>query len=102
MKDNNFLNLEVIEFPLRIGYIDKMIADCKRPILELKLNSTFLTATECLVVASNQRVSDLRSLDLSCNPITAKGLLYLVHPQHSRFTEKLKSLSLFNCEIDYT
>ena len=53
VKDNNYLNLEVVEFPLRIGYIDKMIADCKRPILELKLNSTFLTATECLVVASN-------------------------------------------------
>ena len=101
VKDNNYLNLEVVEFPLRIGYIDKMIADCKRPILELKLNSTFLTATECLIVASNQRVSDLRSLDLSCNPITATGLLNLVHPRRSCF-EKLSSLTLFNCEIDYT
>ena len=78
-----------------------MIADCTLPILDLRLNSTFLTATECLVLASNSRVSSLRTLDLSCNPITAVGLLNLVHPRRSNL-EKLTNLILFNCEIDYT
>ena len=95
------INLEVKEFPLRIGYIDKMIADCSLPILDLVLNSTFLTATECLVLASNTKVRSLRTLDLSCNPITAVGLLNLVHPRRSNF-EQLSNLVLFNCEIDYT
>ena len=79
------INLEVKEFPLRIGYIDKMVADCSLPILDLVLNSTFLTATECLVLASNTKVRSLRTLDLSCNPITAVGLLNLVHPRRSNF-----------------
>mmetsp|Transcript_38298 Transcript_38298/g.50229 ORF Transcript_38298/g.50229 Transcript_38298/m.50229 type:complete len:154 (+) Transcript_38298:397-858(+) len=95
------INLAVREFPLRIGYIDKMVADCTLPILDLTLNSTFLTATECLVLASNVRVRSLRTLDLSCNPITAVGLLNLVHPRRSNF-EQLSNLVLFNCEIDYT
>ena len=79
------INLRVREFPLRIGYIDKMIANCSLPILDLCLNSTFLTATECLILASNERVESLRTLDLSCNPITAVGLLNLVHPRRSNF-----------------
>ena len=99
--ENGQINLEVREFPLRIGYIDKMIADCSLPILDLTLNSTFLTATECLVLAGNARVKSLRTLDLSCNPITAVGLLNLVHPRRSNF-EQLSNLILFNCEIDYT
>lgn len=98
---DKFIKIEVVEFPLRIGYIDKIIHGCLHPILELKLNSTFLTASECLVLAGNERVRDLRTLDLSCNPITATGLLNLVHPRRSCF-EKLSSLILFNCEIDYT
>lgn len=69
--------------------------------MDLSLNSTFLTASECLVLASNQRVSTLRTLDLSCNPITAVGLLNLVHPRRSNL-EKLTNLILYNCEIDYT
>ena len=101
MPEMGKINLEVREFPLRIGYIDKMIADCALPILDLCLNSTFLTATECLVLASNARVSTLRTLDLSCNPITAVGLLNLVHPRRSNL-EHLSHLILYNCEIDYT
>lgn len=38
-------------------------------------------------------------LDLSCNHITAKGLLCLLGPQ-SKLSEKLQHLCLFNCEID--
>ena len=71
-----------------------------QPILELTLNSTFLTASECLVLAENPQFENLRALDLSCNPITVKGLMYLVNPTHSRFSERLQKLSLFNCEID--
>jgi hypothetical protein len=96
---SQFLRLEVVEFPLRIGYIDKLILECHKPILELKLNSAFLTSSECLVLAANSRMSDLRVLDLSCNPITATGLLNLVHPKRACF-EKLSSLILYNCEID--
>lgn len=95
------INLKVSEFPLRIGYINKMISDCSLPILDLCLNSTFLTATECLVLADNTRVKSLRTLDLSCNPITAVGLLNLVHPRRSNF-EQLTNLILYNCEIDFT
>ena len=95
------INLTVREFPLRIGYIDKMIADCTLPILDLTLNSTFLTASECLILAGNARVRNLRTLDLSCNPITAVGLLNLVHPRRSHF-DQLTNLILYNCEIDYT
>ena len=73
-----------------------------QPILELVLNSTFLTASECLVMAENPQFENLRKLDLSCNPITAKGLLYLVHPTYSKLSEKLQFLSLFNCEIDHS
>jgi hypothetical protein len=97
----DFLTLCVTEFPLRINYIDKIISSCVRPIVELKLNSTFLTASECLVIAGNPKARDMRLLDLSCNPITATGLFNLCHPHRSCF-EKLTSLSLFNCEIDYT
>lgn len=71
-----------------------------QPIMELTLNSTFLTASECLVLAENPQFENLRALDLSCNPITVKGLMYLVSPSHSKFSEKLQRLSLFNCEID--
>lgn len=41
----------------------------------------------------------IERLDLSCNPVTAVGLVNLVHPKKSRFTN-LRYLSLFNCEID--
>lgn len=78
-----------------------MISDCTLPILDLCLNSTFLTASECLVLADNVRVKSLRTLDLSCNPITAVGLLNLVHPRRSQF-EQLTNLILYNCEIDFT
>jgi len=78
----------------------KSFLEMGQPILELCLNSTFLTASECLVLAENPQFEHLRSLDLSCNPITAKGLLYLVHPSHSKLSEKFQSLQLFNCQID--
>jgi len=71
------------------------------PIIELQLNSTFLTASECLVLAENPQFANLKSLDLSCNPITAKGLVYLIDPAHTKFSEKLKHLTLYNCEIDH-
>lgn len=78
-----------------------MATECNIPILELQLNSTFLTASECLVLAGNKQLSQLKHLDLSCNPITITGLLNLVHPRRSSF-DKLISLTLYNCEVDYT
>jgi hypothetical protein len=57
-------------FPLRIGYIDKILRNTTEPILELTLNSTMITSSECLIIAANERVRDLRILDLSNNPIS--------------------------------
>lgn len=95
--------LQINQFPLLISNMDAILKsfwENKQPILELCLNSTFLTASECLVLAENPQFESLRSLDLSCNPITVKGLMYLVNPSHSRFSEKLSKMCLFNCEID--
>ena len=84
-----------------ISNIDAVLKTITCPILELCLNSTFLTASECLVLSENPQFKNLRCLDLSCNPITIKGLVYLIDPQYSQFTEKMKSLNLFNCDIDH-
>ena len=37
---------------------------------------------------------------MSCNPLTALGLINLVHPRRSCF-KNLHHLNLFNCEIDH-
>jgi hypothetical protein len=91
---------KIDKFPLLISNVDSILKGIN-PILELQLTSTFLTASECLVLAENPQFANLKSLDLSCNPITAKGLVYLIDPAHSQFSEKLKRLVLFNCEIDH-
>lgn len=91
----------MLEFPIRITFIDQVITCCPTQIIELQLNSTFLTASECLVLAANPKLESLRVLDLSCNPITALGLINLVHPRRSSF-QALQTLTLFNCEIDFT
>lgn len=95
------IKLSLSEFPIRIIFLDQILTCCPNQISELQLNSTFLTASECLVLAANPKLASLRSLDLSCNPITALGLINLVHPRRSSF-QSLTSLSLFNCEIDFS
>ena len=92
-------SLKVSNFILRIGYVDRIITSYKVPILELVLNSTFITANECLVLASNPRSKQLQKLDLSCNPISVLGLLHLINPRISEF-RNLRSLILFECDID--
>lgn len=82
---SNGLKLLMKEFPIRITFLDQILTSCPRQISELQLNSTFLTASECLVLAANPNLATLRSLDLSCNPITALGLINLVHPRRSSF-----------------
>ena len=86
-------------FILRIGYVDRMLTAYKVPILELVLQSTFITANECLVLAANARASQLQTLDLSCNPISVLGLLHLTNPRTSELLS-LKSLILVDCDID--
>ena len=96
------IRVSVDRFPLLISNLDQMLSsfdDFDQRLSHLSLNGTFLTATECSVLAQNIQAANLRSLDLSCNHITAKGLLYLLGPQ-SKLSEKLQHLSLFNCEID--
>lgn len=77
--------LEISEFLVRIAYIDKILKAYDTPILELCLRSTFITASECMILASNPRAKELRSLDLTCNPISVQGLLYLTSPKTSDF-----------------
>lgn len=103
MKEGQFeiSKFQIDRFPVLISNIDAVLKTLPQPILELCLNSTFLTASECLVLSENPQFANLRTLDLSCNPITIKGLVYLIDPQNSKFTEKLKSLILFNCDIDH-
>jgi len=93
--------LTVSEFPLRIVFLDSIITHFPKQISDLCLNSTFLTAPECLVLAGNESLTRLKSLDLSCNPLTALGLINLVHPRRSCF-QNLLHLTLFNCEIDFS
>lgn len=52
-----------------------------------------------MVLSSNPRVKDLKSLDLSCNPISVQGLLYLISPKTSELSKLIK-LTLVNCDID--
>lgn len=82
-------------------FLDEVFTQYPSLITELKLNSTFLTAPECLVIAGNESLKELKTLDLSCNPLTALGLVNLVHPRRSLF-KNLQQLTLFNCEIDAT
>ena len=94
--------LKIDRFPLLISNIDAVLKALPVPILELQLNSTFVTASECNILSENPQFQFLRSLDLSCNPVTIKGLMNLIDPKTSQFTEKLKFLKLFNCDIDFT
>ncbi len=91
--------LSVINFILRINFVDRMLTAYKVPILELSLNGTLITANECLVLASNMRASQLQSLDLSCNPISVLGLLHLIDPRTSEL-RALRTLTLIDCDID--
>jgi hypothetical protein len=45
--------IEILEFPVRIGYIDKFLKQSTDPLIKLTLNSTFLTANECLILSQN-------------------------------------------------
>ena len=91
--------LQVQNFILRVNFVDRMLKTYKMPIIELSLNGTLITANECLIIAANSRASQIRSLDLSCNPITVIGLLHLIDPRTSDL-RSLIHLTLFECEID--
>ena len=45
--------IELREFPLRIVFLDQILTHFPSKISELCLNSTFMTAPECLVLAGN-------------------------------------------------
>lgn len=62
--------IEIVEFPVRIGYIDKFLKQSTDPLIKLTLNSTFLTAGECLILSQNPKMKEIRKLDLSCNFLT--------------------------------
>jgi len=82
-KEHVLKYLKLNNFVVRISFIDSMLTMYRVPILELVLCSTFITAKECLVLSANTKTRELQSLDLSCNPISLLGLLYLINPRTS-------------------
>ena len=55
MKRSGFeiAKFKIDRFPVLISNIDAVLKTLSPPILELCLNSTFLTASECLVLSEN-------------------------------------------------
>lgn len=53
---------------------------------------------ECNQIADSDLVIELKTLDLSCNPIGVNGLCNLFHLKKSKLM-KLENLELFNCDI---
>jgi hypothetical protein len=67
-------------------------------LLELRLSSCKIMTQECLQIAGSPIAQNLRSLDLSCNPIKLQGLLNLLDPRLSQL-RFLRKLELFYCNI---
>ena len=68
-------------------------------LLELLLQDIDIVPQECLKLASDPRVANLRHLDLSCNPIGFKGLCNLLQAKTSNLG-KLEHLELYSCELE--
>lgn len=91
--------LMIGNFILRINYVNHVIRIYRVPIVELSLEGTLITASECLVLATIPQISTLQKLNLSSNPITILGLLHLIDPRVSELRQ-LTHLTLVDCDID--
>ena len=65
-------------------------------MLELRLTNCNLIAVDCIKIALNSKLSQLRALDLSCNPIKMTGFLNLVGAESSVLRNLIR-LELFDC-----
>ena len=68
-------------------------------VLDLKLMNCGIVPQECMRLASDMQVSNLRNLDLSYNPIGFQGLCNLLNMKSSKLT-KIQHLQLIQCEVD--
>jgi Leucine-rich repeat (LRR) protein len=91
--------LGISNFILRIGYVSHVLRIYHVPIVELSLEGTLITASECLVLATIPQISTLQRLNLSSNPITILGLLHLLDPRVSELRQ-LTHLRVVDCDID--
>lgn len=90
LKRVDFFN---ILFPFKM-----MESSLTSTLLELRLSSCKILTQECLQIASSPIAQNLRSLDLSCNPIKFQGLLNLLDPRVSQL-RFLRKLELYYCGI---
>ena len=68
-------------------------------LLELLLQDIDIVPQECLKLASDPRVANLRHLDLSCNSIGFKGFCNLLQKKTSQLGQ-LEVLELYSCELE--
>ena len=77
---------------------------CHQPIKLDKLNAisvlelvdASISESECLLIAKNQNMKELKTLNLACNPIGGKGLSNLLM---SKSLGKLEILVIYDCRI---
>jgi Leucine Rich repeat len=69
-----------------------------RWLIELRLSSCNIISQECLSLARSPVLSQIRSLDLSCNAIKLPGLLHLLDAENSKL-KNLRRLDLYYCNI---
>ena len=75
-KDGEF---KVAFIELNLGIFD---LDTAYSILHLELISCKLNSLDCFTICSNRKLSNLKSLNLSCNRIELQGLLNLMANIH--------------------
>ena len=67
-------------------------------MLELILHDSKIMPQECEQIASSELVCELKTLDLSCNPIGLTGLFSLFHNEKSNLRQ-LEIIELYDCDI---
>ncbi|CDW71067.1 leucine-rich repeat-containing protein typical subtype [Stylonychia lemnae] len=89
------LDFENVIFPFATLF---QVLQPRQILVELRLSGCKILPSECQDIASNPVFRQLRSLDLSCNPIKLTGLLYLLNAEYSCLSN-LRRLVLFSCKI---
>ena len=67
-------------------------------LLELRLSGCKIISQECMELAQSPALSQLRYLDLSCNPLKLAGLMHLFKRGRS-VLGNLKRVDLFYCSV---
>ena len=66
-------------------------------ISSLELVNATISESECLLIANNSNLSQLKHLNLACNPIGGPGLKNLLK---SKYLIKIQKLVLYDCGIN--